>query len=86
MQSQNDLAVNLMNLFDANSYKRFEEGYFTNQPKMSGYFYVFKNIKDPKLCLIVNESELHYSTQRTQIGDYVFMVYNVPSLEEFITD
>lgn len=86
MQSQNDLAVNLMNLFDANSYKRFEEGYFTNQPKMSGYFYVFKNIKDPKLCLIVNESDLHYSTQRTQIGDYIFMVYNTSSLEEFITD
>lgn len=86
MKHQNELAINLMNLFNTNSYKRFEEGYFTNQPKMSGYFYVFKDVKDPKLCLIINESELQYSTQRTQIGDYVFMVYNVPSLEDFIND
>lgn len=86
MKHQNELAINLMNLFNDNSYKRFEEGYFTNQPKMSGYFYVFKDVKNPKLCLIVNESKLQYSTQRTQIGDYVFMVYNVPSLEEFISD
>ena len=44
MQKQPDLAKNLENLFKDSAYTEFREGDFINQPKMTGYFYIFKNI------------------------------------------
>ena len=84
MQKQNDLALNLKHLFIESSYKEFGEGYFINKPKMTGYFYIFKNITKPRFCLILNTSKEQYPTTSTTIGDYVYIVFNVPSLEEFL--
>ena len=84
MQKQNDLAENLLNLFDPSSYKEFEKGYFTNRPNLEGYYYIFKRITKPKFCLILNRSEERYPTSMVKIRDYVFMVFNVPSLEDFL--
>ena len=84
MQKQNDLALNLKHLFEESSYKEFGEGYFVNKPKMTGYFYIFKNITKPRFCLILNTSKEQYPTTSTTIGDYVYIVFNVPSLEEFL--
>ena len=84
MQKQNDLALNLKNLFNETSYQQFEEGYFTNQPHMTGYFYIFKNITKPRFCLILNTSSHKYPTDSVKIGDYVYIVFNVSSLEEFL--
>ena len=83
MQTQNDLAVNLMNLFNPNAYTQFEKGYFINQPKMSGYFYIFKDITKPSFCLILNNSDFEYESRMVKINDWIFIVYNVPSVEEF---
>ena len=84
MQKQNDLALNLKHLFEESSYKEFGEGYFVNRPQMTGYYYIFKNITKPSFCLILNTSSLKYPTTSTKIGDYVFLVFNIPSLEEFL--
>lgn len=84
MQKQNDLAENLLNLFDPSSYKKFERGYFTNKPNLEGYYYIFKRITKPKFCLIVNTSEEKYPTSMVKIRDYVFIIFNVPSLEKFL--
>jgi hypothetical protein len=84
MQKQNDLAENLLNLFNPSSYKEFGKGYFVNKPKMEGYYYIFKRITKPKFCLIVNTSEEKYPTSMMKVRDYVFIVFNVPSLEEFL--
>ena len=84
MQKQNDLALNLRNLFEKSSYKEFGEGYFTNQPYMTGYYYIFKNITKPRFCLILNTSQRKYPTNSVKIGDYVYIVFNIPSLEEFL--
>lgn len=84
MQKQNDLAINLMNLFDPSSYKEFGKGYFANRPNLEGYYYIFKRITKPKFCLILNLSEERYPTSMVEIRDYVFMVFNVSSLEEFL--
>lgn len=84
MQKQNDLALNLKNLFNADSYQEFGEGYFTNQPRMTGYFYIFKNITKPRFCLILNTSPHKYPTNSVKIGDYVYIVFNIQSLEEFL--
>lgn len=84
MQKQNDLAINLMNLFEPSSYKEFGRGYFVNKPNLEGYYYIFKKITKPKFCLIVNISEEKYPTSMMKIRDYVFIVFNVPSLEEFL--
>lgn len=86
MQKQNNLALNLLNLFEPSSYKEFEKGYFTNRPNLSGYYYIFKNLTKPKFCLIINISEEKYPTSFVKIRDYVFIVFNVPSLEEFLED
>ena len=86
MQKQNDLALNLKHLFEESSYKEFGEGYFVNKPKMTGYFYIFKNITKPRFCLILNTSKEQYPTTSTTIGDYVYIVFNVSSLEEFLQD
>lgn len=83
MQKQNDLAINLLNLFDPSSYKEFGEGYFVNQPKMKGFYYIFKKITKPKFCLIVNSSELQYPSSMTHINEYVFIIINA-QFEEFI--
>lgn len=84
MQKQNDLAINLLNIFDPSSYKQFEKGYFVNRPNLEGYFYIFKNITKPKFCLIVNISKEQYPTSMVKLRDYVFIVFNCPSLEEFL--
>lgn len=84
MQEQNDLAINLMNLFEPKSYKEFGEGFFVNKPEMSGYYFTFKNMRKPKICLIINTSKFQYPSNMTKIEDYVFIVFNVPSLEEYI--
>lgn len=84
MQKQNDLAINLMNLFEPSSYKEFGKGYFTNKPNMEGYYYIFKKITKPKFCLIINTSPEKYPTSMMKIRDYVFIVFNAPSLEEFL--
>ena len=84
MQKQNDLAENLLNLFEPSSYKEFGKGYFTNRPNLEGYYYIFKRITKPKFCLIINISQEKYPTSFVKIRDYVFIVFNVPSLEEFL--
>ena len=73
-----------MNLFEESSYKKFDKGYFVNKPYMEGYYYIFKRITKPNFCLIVNTSQEKYPTSMMKIRDYVFMVFNVPSLEEFL--
>ena len=84
MQKQNDLAKNLKNLFEEGSYKEFGEGFFVNQPKMHGYYYIFKNITKPNFCIILNESEVKYPTDFTKIRDYVYIVFNISSLQEYL--
>jgi hypothetical protein len=85
MQKQNDLAANLKNLFDPNSYVEFGEGAFVNQPKMTGYYYIFKNITKPRFCIILNTSKaMQYPSDSVKIGDYVFIVFNINSLEEYL--
>ena len=84
MQKQNDLAENLLNLFNPSSYKEFGKGYFVNKPNMEGYYYIFKRITKPKFCLIVNTSEEKYPTSMIKIRDYVFIVFNTATLEEFL--
>ena len=84
MQKQPDLAVNLLNLFDISSYKEFGEGFFVNQPKMHGYYYIFKKLTKPKFCLIVNTSSVEYPSNMSQIKDYIFIVITVPSIEEYM--
>lgn len=84
MQNKNDLAENLKNLFEPNSYKEFENGFFVNQPRMTGYYYIFKNITKPRFCLILNTSKIKYPTNFTKIGDYVYIVLNVNSMEEYM--
>ena len=84
MQKQNDLAINLMNLFKPSSYKEFKRGYFVNKPNLEGYYYIFKNLTKPKFCLILNIGEEKYPTTMVKLRDYVFIVFNVPSLEEFL--
>jgi hypothetical protein len=84
MRKQPDLAINLMNLFEPSSYKEFGKGFFVNKPNMEGYYYIFQRITNPKFCLIINTSQERYPTSMMKIRDYVFMIFNTPSLEEFL--
>ena len=85
MQKQNDLAANLKNLFEGDSYVEFGEGSFVNQPKMTGYYYIFKNTTKPRFCIILNTSkEITYPSDSVKIKDYVFIVFNINSLEEYL--
>ena len=86
MQRQNDLAENLLKLFEPSSYKEFGKGFFTNKPNMEGYYYIFQRITKPKFCLIVNTSEEKYPTSMVKIRDFVFIVFNSPSLEDFLNN
>lgn len=86
MQKQNDLARNLKNLFSENSYTEFNEGFFINQPRMKGYYYIFKNINRPCFCLILNTSEVKYPSDSTKIKDYVYIVFNISDLNEFLAN
>jgi len=84
MQKQPDLAKNFLNLFNGNLYKAFGQGEFINNPNLTGYYYIFKDIRDPKFCLLLNTSEEAYPTNMIKIKDYVFIVFNITSIEEFI--
>lgn len=85
MQKQPDLAKNLENLFKDTAYTEFHEGDFINQPYMTGYFYIFKNITDPRFCIILNNSpKVKYPSNLARIGEYVFIVFNIESLEEYL--
>ena len=83
MQNQNDLAINLMKLLEPDSYKEFGEGYFVNKPEMSGFYFLFKNMRKPKICLILNTSSQKYPSTMSKVNDYVFIVFNVSSPEEY---
>ena len=85
MQVRNEVAENLRELFNPSSYKEFDEGYFVKQPKMMGYYYIFKDIKKPCFCLILNTSkEVQYPESFSKIGEYVYIVFNINSLEEYL--
>lgn len=84
MQKQPDLAKNFLNIFNSNLYKAFGQGEFVNHPDLTGYYYIFKDIKDPKFCILLNTSPTPYPTDMIKIKDYVFIVFNVKSIEEFI--
>lgn len=84
MQDQSIIAKNLLKLFDPNAYKEFREGYFVNQPKMFGYYYLFKNMKEPKICVIINTSGIKHERPVTKTDEFVFVVYNVLTLEDFV--
>ena len=87
MQKQPDLAKNLENLFKDTAYTEFGEGEFVNQPKMTVYFYIFKNITKPRFCVIVNTSpNIKYPSNMSKAGEYVFIVLNVPSFEQYLED
>lgn len=82
---QNNLALNLLNLFEPKSYKKFDEGFFINKPKMRGYYYIFSKLDKPKFCLIVNENpDFTYPSSTVASGDYVYIVFNVTSMDEFL--
>ena len=84
MNKLNELGINLINLYDKNSYTAFDKHFFANRPDMTGYFYIFQDLRDPKFCLILNTSGIRYMLNFTKIGDYVYMVFNVSSLEDFL--
>ena len=86
MQKQPDLAKNLENLFRETAYVEFGEGEFINQPKMTGYFYIFKNITKPRFCVILNTSNIKYPSNQTRIKDYVFIVFNIKDLQSYLMD
>ena len=87
MQQQNELAINLMNLFEPQHYKEFNEGFFVNKPKMRGYYYIFHKMDKPKFCLILNEnSDFIYPSNSNVIQDYVYIIFNITSMEEYIND
>ena len=85
MQKQNDLAVNLLNLFEPKSYKEFSEGFFINKPKMRGYYYIFSKLNNPKFCLILNENpDFVYPSSNVKINDYLYIILNIPSIDSYI--
>ena len=85
MQQQNDLAINLMNLFEPKHYKGFQEGFFVNKPKMRGYYYIFNKINKPKFCVILNENtDFLYPSNSVTIKDYVYIIFNITSMEEYM--
>ena len=85
MQKQPDLARNLENLFKESAYTEFKAGDFINQPNLEGYYYIFKNITDPRFCIILNTAQkVQYPTNLARIQDYVFIVFNISSLEEYL--
>lgn len=85
MQQQNDLAINLMNLFEPKHYKGFQEGFFVNKPKMRGYYYIFNKINKPKFCVILNENtDFLYPSNSVTIKDYVYVIFNITSMEEYM--
>ena len=86
MQKQPDLARNLKNIFRDTAYTEFTEGEFVNKPKMAGYYYIFTNITKPRFCLILNTSQVQYPTNMTKIKDYVFIVFNIQSMEEYMAN
>lgn len=84
MQKPNELGINLLNIFDPSSYKEFQQGFFANKPDMSGYYYIFKNAIKPKICVIVNVSDFKYPSPMAKIQDFVFIIFNVTSMDEYI--
>lgn len=86
MQKQPDLAKNLNNLFKESAYMEFQQGEFVNHPNMTGYFYIFKNITDPRFCIILNTSPEPYPTNMSMAKDYVFIVFNIKNLQQYLQD
>ena len=84
MNKREDIATNLLNLYNPNSYSEFGEGFFVNKPAMTGYYYIFQDVKEPKFCLILNTSEIEYKGIFSQMNDFIYIVFNINTLEEFV--
>ena len=83
MQNPGELGINFMKLLEPDSYKEFGEGFFVNKPEMSGLYYKFSNMTNPKICLILNLSEHKYPSTMAKVNDFVFIVFNISSPEEY---
>lgn len=85
MQNKNVLAENLLALFEPSSYKEFKKGFFINKPQMEGYYFIFKEIVKPKFCIVLNtNTDFIYPSNTLKVNDYVFIVFNINSLENFL--
>lgn len=81
--TQNVIAKNLSKLKDPKNYQEIEAGYFSNRPEISGYLLEFEGFK-ANAYLIVNTSDKPYKNPFYSEENYNFIIYNSPSLEEFI--
>lgn len=84
--SDNVIAKSLSLMQNSSNYQEFEEGFFTNRPKMSGYILEIPYFR-AKVYVIVNtgKEDLYPRNYFAEDG-YHFIIYNTDSLETFINN
>ena len=84
MNRREELGINLINLYNPSSYTEFGEGFFVNNPALTGYYYIFQDLKEPKFCLVLNTSDIEYKGIYAKIKNFVYIIFNIESLDQFI--
>lgn len=86
MQKTPIIGENLLKLFNIKSYKYFDKGYFKEQPDMLGYYYMFKNLEEPKFCVIINTSGIPFKSDRLISNNITYIILSAASIEDFVNN
>lgn len=82
------LAKIIASIRDTNKYTEIEKGYFKKVPNIFGYLYKLPKIDsigDYQIVIIVNtNTDFNYPREKSEVDNYVFLIYNVDNFEIFI--
>ena len=81
------MATIIATLRNKDNYREVSKGFFRRVPSLSGYVYELKKMNllaDYRVVIIVNTNpDYTYPKEKTEIDNYIFLVYNVDDFDTY---
>lgn len=85
--TKDEMATIIATLRNKDNYKEVSKGFFRRVPSLSGYVYELKKmdlLADYRVVIIVNTNpDYTYPKEKTEIDNYIFLVYNVDDFDTY---
>lgn len=85
--TKDEMATIIATLRNKDNYREVSKGFFRRVPSLSGYVYELKKMNllaDYRVVIIVNTNpDYTYPKEKTEIDNYIFLVYNVDDFDTY---
>ena len=85
--TKDEMATIIATLRNKDNYREVSKGFFRRVPSLSGYVYELKKmdlLADYRVVIIVNTNpDYTYPKEKTEIDNYIFLVYNVDDFDTY---